>query len=51
MTLNNHLRQHRFMAGLSATQLARISLLAHEVSFAEDELILAPSQQSSYFPT
>jgi hypothetical protein len=43
MTLNSHLKQHSFMAGLSAAQLTRLSLLAHEVSFAERELILIVS--------
>ena len=46
MTLNSHRKQHSFMAGFSAAQLTRLSLLAHEVSFSERELILLSSQQS-----
>lgn len=48
MSLKDQLSRHRFTAGLSAPQLARLSLIACEVSFAEDELILLTGQQSTY---
>src|SRR5215472_12757884 len=49
MTLDEHLKRHRFTADLSAPQRASLSSLAREVSFAEDELILLTGQQSRHF--
>jgi CRP-like cAMP-binding protein len=49
MTHTDELKDHRFTAGLSAAQLARLTSLAREVSFAEDELILLAGQQSRRF--
>jgi len=49
MTLNEELSGHRFTAGLSASQLARLAETARKISFAEDELILVTGQQSRYF--
>ena len=49
MPINEHMKQHRFTEGLSTAQLARLSLLAREVTFAEDELILLTGQQSRHF--
>ena len=40
MTVNEILKEHRFTAGLSDSQLAKLAALAREVSFEENELIL-----------
>jgi len=49
MTLTDTLRDHAFVAGLTGRQLARLSSLAREVSFEENELILVTAQQSKQF--
>jgi CRP-like cAMP-binding protein len=49
MTLHEHLKEHSFTAGLSDSQLATLSSLAHKVSFEENELILLTGQQSKHF--
>jgi CRP-like cAMP-binding protein len=49
MALQDALREHRFVAGLSDTQLARLSTLAREVRFEENELVLITGQRSKQF--
>ena len=49
MTLNQTLRDHKFTAGLSDTQVATLAKLATEVHFAEDEVILLDGQRSTSF--
>jgi CRP-like cAMP-binding protein len=49
MTVNQILKAHRFTAGLSDSQLARLAPLAREVSFEENELILVTGQHSEHF--
>ena len=49
MTVNEILKEHRFTAGLSDSQLAKLAALAREVSFEENELILVAGQQSEHF--
>src|SRR5690349_2283508 len=49
MTLTDTVKDHSFFAGLSESQLAKLSALAREVEFAENELILLARQQSKYF--
>lgn len=49
MTVNEILKEHRFLAGLSDAQLAKLCRLAREVSFEENELILVTGQQSEHF--
>jgi len=44
--LTETLKEHSFAAGLTNPQVARLSALAHEVGFKEDELILLARQQS-----
>jgi CRP-like cAMP-binding protein len=49
MTVIDILKQHRFTAGLSDSQLATLSALAREVTFEENQRILAAGQQSEHF--
>jgi CRP-like cAMP-binding protein len=49
MTLSETLKAHAFTSGLTDSQLAKLVLLAHEVSFREDQVILAAGQQSKHF--
>jgi CRP-like cAMP-binding protein len=49
MTLNETVRNHAFTAGLTDSQIARLSALAHEVEFQENELVLEARQQSKHF--
>lgn len=49
MTLSETLKEHAFTAGLTDAQVTRLSALAHEVSFEENELVLLARQQSKYF--
>jgi CRP/FNR family transcriptional regulator, cyclic AMP receptor protein len=47
--LRETLSRHAFTSGLSDSQLAKLAELAHEVSFQEDELVLAAGQHSKHF--
>lgn len=49
ITLEPKIRQHAFAAGLAEEQTAVLARLAHEVSFAEDEVILLDGQRSKAF--
>ncbi|HEV2689291.1 MAG TPA: cyclic nucleotide-binding domain-containing protein [Bryobacteraceae bacterium] len=49
MTLTESVHDHAFTAGLTEGQLARLSDLAHEVEFAENELVLRAREQSKNF--
>jgi CRP-like cAMP-binding protein len=49
MALQEALRVHPFVAGLSDSQLAKLALLAREVSFEENELVLMTGQRSREF--
>jgi CRP/FNR family transcriptional regulator, cyclic AMP receptor protein len=49
MTLSETLKAHTFTSGLTDSQLAKLIPLAHEVSFREDQVILAAGQQSKHF--
>ena len=49
MTLPDTLRDHAFVAGLTDRQLEKLSSLAREVTFSENELILMTAQQSREF--
>jgi CRP/FNR family cyclic AMP-dependent transcriptional regulator len=49
MTLNQTVKNHAFTAGLTDSQTATLSALAHEVEFHENELILKARQQSKHF--
>src|SRR6476646_4538768 len=48
-TLHDTLKEHRFIAGLSDPQIAKLAALARPVSFAENDQILAACQQSKHF--
>jgi CRP-like cAMP-binding protein len=49
MTLEEELKAHAFVAGLSARQIGKLSGLAREISFTENELVLRNGQQSQHF--
>jgi CRP-like cAMP-binding protein len=49
ITLEQQFQAHNFTAGLTEPQVAILASLASEVSFAEDELILADGQRSEAF--
>lgn len=49
ITLYEILKGHSFLAGLPESQLARLSLLAREVSFQEGDVILSAGQHSKHF--
>jgi CRP-like cAMP-binding protein len=49
MTLTESVRDHAFTAGLTDSQIARLTALAHEVEFQENEVVLEAGQQSKYF--
>jgi CRP-like cAMP-binding protein len=49
LTLEQTLRNHAFTHGLAEAQIAKLALLATEVTFAEDEVILVASRRSEYF--
>ena len=49
MTLTDTVKEHNFFAGLTELQLEKLSVLAREVEFEENELILLARQQSKYF--
>jgi CRP-like cAMP-binding protein len=49
MALLDALSHHKFVAGLTASQLDTLLPLAREVSFEENELILITGQQSKQF--
>ena len=49
MTVNEILKEHRFTAGLSDSQLATLAALAREVSFEENARILVAGQRSEHF--
>ena len=49
LTLEETLRNHAFMHGLAERHIARLAKLSTEVTFADNEVILADRQQSRYF--
>jgi CRP/FNR family transcriptional regulator, cyclic AMP receptor protein len=49
LTHEDTLRNHSFTHGLDDRHIAKLASLATEVTFAEDEVILADRQQSQYF--
>lgn len=49
MTLSEAAKEHTFLDGMSDSQIAKLMALAQEVTFRENESILAPGEQSSYF--
>jgi CRP/FNR family transcriptional regulator, cyclic AMP receptor protein len=49
MALQDVLREHPFVAGLSDSQLVQLATLAREVSFEENELVLMTGQRSRQF--
>jgi CRP-like cAMP-binding protein len=49
MTLTETAKGHSFLAGLTDVQVAKLTALAHEVSFQENDLILTAREQSRYF--
>jgi CRP-like cAMP-binding protein len=49
MSLTELVKGHRFLSGLTDSQLGRLAELAREVTFRENELPLMASQQSRYF--
>lgn len=49
ITLIDTLKDHAFLAGLTSSQLEKLSRLARPVSFEENELILMNAQQSKQF--
>ena len=49
MTLNQVLRKHTFTSGLSDAQIATLASIASEVTFAENDLVLADREQSRSF--
>jgi CRP-like cAMP-binding protein len=49
MTLNETLKGHAFTAGLRGPHITRLSAMANEVRFEENELILEAWQHSKYF--
>jgi CRP-like cAMP-binding protein len=48
-TLHEALKEHSFTAGLSDPQVAKLSGLARQVSFEENDLILIACEQSKHF--
>lgn len=48
-TLNEILKEHAFTFGLSDTQINKLGVLAQEVSFDENEVVLVAGQQSKHF--
>ena len=49
LTLEHHLRNHAFVAGMTEPQISTLLHLAHEVTFLEDELVLVDGQHSKAF--
>jgi CRP-like cAMP-binding protein len=49
MTHSEIIKEHAFTAGLTDSQVATLSELAHEVSFKDNEVILVAGQQSKNF--
>lgn len=49
ITLNAILKEHAFTAGLVDSQISKLTALAHQVSFEENEIILVTGQQSKNF--
>ena len=49
ITLEQTLRDHAFMRGLSDFHIAKLASMATEVSFAENEVIMMGQQESQYF--
>lgn len=47
--LEGAIRTHAFAAGLPEPQIATVASLAREVSFAEDDLVLAEGERSASF--
>ncbi len=47
--LDHVLRNHAFLRGLPGEQVARLALLATEVTFEENELILVEGERSRFF--
>jgi CRP-like cAMP-binding protein len=49
LALLDTLRDHAFTSGLTDHQIAKLAALATEVTFTENEVILADRQRSEYF--
>ena len=49
MTHSEIIKEHAFTAGLTDSQVAKLSEFAHEVSFKDNEVILEAGQQSKNF--
>ena len=49
MTLHETLRNHTFTRGLTGEHIDKLASLATEVTFAEDQVILANRQRSQFF--
>ncbi len=49
LEINQALRNHPFLQGLSEARIASLSPLAREVTFEENEVILVDGQRSAYF--
>lgn len=49
LTPESALRNHAFTFGLADAQIAKLASLATEVTFAQDDVILADHRQSKYF--
>jgi CRP-like cAMP-binding protein len=49
MTLHETIKEHSFTAGLTDSQVAKLSEFAQEVSFKDNEVILVTGQQSKGF--
>ena len=49
MTLTQTAKEHSFLTGLNDSQVAKLTALAQEVDFEENELILSAREQSKCF--
>jgi CRP/FNR family cyclic AMP-dependent transcriptional regulator len=49
MRLDNVLKEHAFVQGLTDAQILRLASTAAEVTFDEDEIILVEGQRSTFF--
>jgi CRP-like cAMP-binding protein len=49
MTLTDWVKEHSFLAGLTDSQVVKLTSLATEVRFLENEAILTAGEKSRYF--
>jgi len=49
MTLTDSVKEHTFLAGLTDSQVVKLTSLATEVHFHENDVILTAGQRSRYF--